>query len=183
MNPLLLKVLGIAAAIAIVAGGSWYEGHHQEALAFDNYKLQQAAVAQKQVTTNHDAVAAVSASEVAGLKKIATDAQESNDALKKTNDALLASNGDLTLKLWQRVHLPSQPAVGVPKAAGSGPVDHGADDSALPVGLAELVKFNTNQFYAADQLAVRLTAAQAVIVQDRQICNGELPGLTQPVAQ
>lgn len=176
--PILIKALGVLAALLVVAAGAYYSGHHREALAFDAYKAQQAAQAQKQVTTNHDAVAAISASEAEGLRRIAADAQESRNEIQKRNDALIAANADLSGKLWRYLHASKQPA-SVPTVAAGGPADHGASDAALPVGLQQFTGWLTGQFYAADKLAVNLTAAQAVIEQDRLVCNGALPGISQ----
>lgn len=174
--PIALKTIGIALAWIVVAAGAYYEGHHHEALAFDAYKAEQAAQAQKQITTNHDAVAAISASEADGLRKIAADAQESRNEIQKRNDALTAANAALSGRLWHYLSARKQPA-SVPTAAAGGPADHAAGDAALPVGLQQFTGWLTGQFYAADKLAVNLTAAQAVIEQDRLICNGALPGI------
>jgi hypothetical protein len=179
LPPVVWKIIGALAALLIVAGGAYYEGHHHEALAFDAYKAQQAVAAQKQVTTNHDAAAALSASEAAGLRRIAADAQESRNEIKKRNDALTAANADLSGKLWKYLNAGKRPA-SVSASAAGGPVDHAAGGAALPVGLQQFTGWLTNQFYEADKLAVNLTAAQQVIEQDRLICNGSLPGITQP---
>lgn len=176
--PTLDKILAVFAAFLIVAAGAYYEGHHHEALAFDAYKAGQQAQAQKQVTTNHDAVAAISASEADGLRRIAADAQESRNEIQKRNDALTAANADLSGKLWKHLSAGQQPA-SVSTVAVGGPVDHAASDAALSVGLQQFTGWLTGQFYEADKLAVNLTAAQAVIEQDRQVCNGALPGISQ----
>jgi hypothetical protein len=176
--PVVLKAIGIALAALVVLGGAYYEGHHHEALAFEAYKAQQAAQAQKQVTTNHGAVAAISASEAEGLRRIAADAQESRNEIQKRNDALTAANADLSGRLWKYLGARKQPA-SVPTVAAGGPDDHGASDAALPVGLQQFTGWLTGQFYEADKLAVNLTAAQAVIEQDRLVCNGALPGIAQ----
>lgn len=177
--PLVLKALGILAALLVVAAGSYYEGHHHEAAAFAAYKSAQAALAQQQVTTNHDAVAAISASEADGLRKIAANAQESRNEIHQRNDALVAANSALAGRLRSYLARTSQQPASVSTVAAGGPADHGAGDATLPVGLQQFTGWLTGQFYEADKLAVNLTAAQAVIVQDRQICNGTLPGIPQ----
>jgi inactivated superfamily I helicase len=178
LPPFALKLIGVAAALAIVAAGAYYEGHHHEALAFDAYKVQQAELAQKQVTTNHDAVAAVAASEADGLRAISAHQQEQINEVQKRNDALVASNADLARRLRGYLTRTGGQPASVPAAASGGPVDHDAGDAALSVGLQQFTGWLTGQFYEADRIAVRLTAAQQVIVQDRQVCNGSLPGVT-----
>lgn len=178
MNPLLLKFIGILAGIAIVAGGAAFEMHKHDTAVFTAYKAAQTIKADTQVIHNQVAVAAITASEADGLRQIAANATESQNEIQKRNDALVAANSDLAGKLRARLAIPDSWRPVVPKTAAGGPVDHGASDAALSDGLADLVKFNTSQFYAADVNAVALTAAQAVIVQDRQICNGQLPGVS-----
>jgi hypothetical protein len=177
LNPYL--ILGAVVAAAVLAGGSYFAGVHHESVVFDAYKSQQAAVAAQQVTSNHDAVAAVSASEAAGLRQIADTAKESAAEIQKRNDALVAANASLADQLRHRLTSPRVVTAGVSKAGtGTGSTD-GSSDAALSVGLADLVKFNTAQFYAADNDTVTITGLQSVVTQDRQICNGALPGLPQ----
>lgn len=178
LSPLLWKVVGGLIALLLVASGSYYEGHHHEALAFQDYKNQQAAVAAKQVASNQTAVAAITASEAEGLRKIAATRQEQVDAIKKTNDALVAANSDLADKLQRYLtRTGGRRPIVHQAAAGPGGSD-AASDAALPVGLQQFTGWLTGQFYEADRLAVNLTAAQQVIEQDRLICNGQLPGIS-----
>lgn len=178
MNPYL--IIGALVGAMALFGGGYYEGHSREAAAFDTFKAQQAAIASQQVVTNHTAVAAISASEADGLKQIATTATESRNEIQKRNDALVGSTAALSAtvaSLQHRLAGTSQQLAAVSKAgAGTGSAD-AAGDAALPVGLADLVKFNSAQFLAADDDTVTITALQAVATQDREICNGALPGL------
>jgi hypothetical protein len=176
MIPIPYRLLaGIVAALAITLAGYCY-GKHQETLAFDAYKAEQAAAAEKQVATNQTAVAAITASEAAGLRQIASDAQESRNEVQKRNDALVAANSTLAGQLQRYLAGPgSRPAV-VPKTSAGGPDNHATSEPALSVGLQQFTGWLTGQFYEADRLAVNLTAAQQVIQQDREICNGTLPG-------
>jgi len=175
------KMGGILLALTIVAAGTAYEIHHIKTSAVKSYQTQQVVVAQKQVITNQAAIAGISASEAAGLKQIAATAQESRNEIQKRNDALVGTNAalaDTVSRLQHRLANASQQPVVVSKAAASGPVPDGAGNAALSVGLEQLVKFNTYQFKLADENAVTITALQAVVTQDRQICNGSLPGVT-----
>lgn len=177
MNPWAI-LAGVGAALALALGGYFY-GHHVESLAFEAFKAQKVAAAEKQVVSNHDAVAAISASEAAGLRTISATQQEQINDLTQRRDALVANNDDLARRLQQHLARPGKPAASVPQAAtGTGRPD-AAGDATLSVGLQQFTGWLTQRFYEADTLAVRLTAAQAVIQQDREICNGSLPGLTK----
>lgn len=181
LPPIVWKVVGVLAAFAIVAAGALFEYHHIQTTAVNDYKSKQAVVAEKQVATNQTAVAAITASEAEGLRQIAATAQESRNEIQKRNDALVGTNAALTDtvgKLQRRIASASQQPVVVSQTATGGSVADGAGDPALPVGLADLVRFNTSQFKLADEDTVTITALQAVVAQDRQICNGSLPGVT-----
>jgi hypothetical protein len=174
------KIGGVLLAMAIVAAGATFEIHRVKTQAVDAYKQSQTVVAQKQVITNQTAVAGISASEAAGLRQIAATAQESRNEIQKRNDALVGTNAalaDTVSRLQHRLAGTNQQPVVVSKAAAGGREPDAASDATLPVGLADLVKFNAAQFLAADEDAVTITALQAVVTQDRQICNGSLPGL------
>lgn len=178
MNPYL--IIGALVGAMALFGGGYYEGHVHEAAAFNAFKVEQQAAAAQQVVTNHTAVAAISASEAAGLKQIAATATESYNEIQKRNNALVGNAAALATtvaSLQRRLAGTSQQLAAVSKA-GPGPgVPDAAGDGALPVGLADLVKFNSAQFLAADNDTVTITGLQAVVTQDRQICNGALPGL------
>lgn len=173
----LYKLIGFAAALAIVAAGAWYQGHHNEALKFDAYRAEQKAAAARQVASNVTAVSAISASEAAGLRTIATVQQEQINDLTHRRDALLNERAQLTERLRINLARASSRPAAVPETASSAQGRDAAGGAALPVGLEQLVDWNTRQFYEADTIATRLTAAQAIIEQDRAICNGALPGI------
>ncbi len=179
--PLVWKAVGVLFAVIVVAAGTTAELHHIKTQAVATYKTEQAAVAQKQVVTNHATVAAISASEAAGLRKIAADAKESRDEIQKQYDAAAGSNAALTAavgKLRARLAYAGKQSTQLPQTGASGPAADGAGNAALPEGLAELVKFNAYQFKLADDDAVTVTALQKVVAQDRAICDGSLPGIT-----
>lgn len=175
-----LAKLGIAVvAVAALVGGGYYYGHKSEAQVFQDYKDQQAAAAAAQVTSNHDAVAAVNASAVAALQATNQKLQGDLDHANKTHDALVSERSNMLDQLRTRLACPVQHTAAVPGAAASAPVSNGAgSNAALPDGLADLYDFNTRQFYEADQLVAKLNAARQVITQDRATCNGSLPGIT-----
>lgn len=175
INP--YAILGaLVAAVGLALSGYFY-GHHVETLAFDAYKSQQAASAEKQIVQNHDAVAAVAASEAEGLRQIAATQKENIDELTKRRDALVAANSDLAVRLQHYLASAGRPATSVPQVAAGTRGSDAAGDAALSVGLQQFTGWAADELYAADVLAVRLTAAQKVIEQDRLVCNGELPGI------
>jgi hypothetical protein len=171
------KLLGGLVLIIGVAVGAYVKGHHDETLVFDNYKSTQAAKAEKQVASNQTAVAAITASEAAALRATNAQLTESNHEATVRHDALVTERDALLKRL--RAYVASagsgRPVVPVVAAGGQRPDAQG--NAALPDGLAELFDFNTRQFYDADKLANQVTALQAVVEQDRAICNGALPGL------
>lgn len=169
------------AGLVLVAGaaiGGYWKGHHDESMVFTQFKATAAARAEKQVASNQTAVAAISASEAAALQATNQQLQESNHEATKRRDALESERSVLLGQLRQRLACPVSKGAVVPEAAGRGPGAHAASDAALPDGLADLYDFNGREFYEADQLAIKLTAAQQVITNDRLTCNGSLPGVT-----
>lgn len=165
MNAILIKLLSVVVAVAVVAGGAFYEGFHKEEVAFSNYRLQQAVAAAKEEAQAQAAVQAAEASATNKLATVATTYQEQINALNKTRDSLIAAASTVH-RVYVRVSSPSPN--GVSKAA-SGTSSRYADSSAaLDAGSAS---FFYGEFTAADALADQLAAAQAVIVQDRLTCG------------
>lgn len=178
--PIVWKILAGLLVFLGVAGGSAWLMHSHDSKVFQDYKDQQTALAAKQVISNKAAVAAITASEAQGLRTIAASAQESRNEIQKRNDALVGSNVALAStagRLRARLADAQRQPVVVPGAPASGSTADAASQPALPDGLEQLVKFNSAQFLAADENAVTITALQAVVTQDRAICNGALPGL------
>jgi len=175
-NPYVL--LGTLLAVIAIAAASFGYGRHVESLAFDKYKAEQRSAASAQVASNQTAVAAITASEAEGLRQIASTAQESRDEIQKRNEALVAANSDLARRLREYVTRPGVTATHVPQpATGSGGSD-AAGSTSLPDGFQNLAQWVTAELRDADNLAVTLVEAQQVILQDRQMCNGQLPGVT-----
>lgn len=178
MSSIAVKLLIGIAVLAAVACGAFYEGHHLEAQAFQDYKDKQTGVAEHQVATNQTAVAAITASEAAALRQTADDRQEQIDEIQKRNDGLVAANGQLAGKLRNYVNgARSTAALVSSSAAGAGSGD-GTGEAALSDGFSNLTGWITHELHDADIDAINLNAAQQIIVQDRQICTGALPGIT-----
>lgn len=176
------KLLIGAVLLAGVAIGGYWKGHHDESMVFELYKSKQSTKAETQVASNQHAAAAITASEAQGLRNIAAQAQESRNEIQKRNDALVGTTAALSAtvaSLQRRLASARSERPQLPAPAAGGPSVDAAGDAALPVGLAELVKFNAEQFRQADEDTVTITALQQVVTQDRMICNGTVPGISQ----
>lgn len=165
-NPWVI-VGALVAAIGLAVGGYFY-GHHVESLAFDAYRAQQAAVAQK---AEADAQAAARAAEQNYDSKLADATaayQENLDALTKRRDALERQLADGSQRVYVTVARPR--GNGVPETAASA----GRTDQAVPAALSQRsAEFFAGEFAEADQLVGLVNLAEQVIAQDRQTCNGD----------
>lgn len=186
-NPYVL--LGaVLAAIALALGGYFY-GHHVESLAFDTFKAQQTAVAEKELA---DAQARARLKEQSAAAKLAlTDAayqtqlqtlQDQNHELQQTETAAVLALHDGTLRL-RYVSAGSGRASGSQVASGTRRSDESGSSAAtaeLPVPVGE---FLLSESARADRLAMldagrikKIAALQAIVDQvDRQTCNGVVP--------
>lgn len=158
----------VLAAIALALDGYFY-GHHVEALAFDAYKSQQAAVAEKAAAESQ--VHARQIEQDAATKLAATEAdfQGKIHDQQQTYEAALRGASDGSLSLY--VHTRSCTA-SVPKAGASA---DGLDDAGTAQLSGDTAKFLVSESHRADELALKVNALQAVIAQDRQVCNGSVP--------
>jgi hypothetical protein len=174
MNPYI--IIAALVGLALVSVGSFGYGEHIETLLFDEYKSQQAAAAQKQVADNKTALLAQAQAEQAKMDQINLTHAGETDEIVKRRDALLAANRDLTQRLWVRTASAGKPATVVPGAAASEPVDAGAGETALSPAVGSWL---TDQFTQADTDIATIAALQQVVIQDRAVCNGALPGLPE----
>jgi hypothetical protein len=161
-----MLLAALIAAIGLALGGFSY-GRHTEQLAFNAYKSQQAAIAEKAAADSQAHARAVELAAEEKQVQIAQTYQEQINAISKTRDSLIAAAGS-DHRVYVRVSRPG--ADGVPKAAASGSVDNADSSAALDVGSAS---FFYHEFASADQLAEQLAAAQQIIRQDRLTCNGQ----------
>ena len=157
----------LVAAIGLAVGGYFY-GHHVESLAFDAYRAQQVAVAQK---AEADAQVAARAAEQTYDSKLADATaayQENLDALTKRRDALERQLADGSERVYVTVARPG--SNGVPQAATA----PGRADETVSAALSQRsAEFFAGQFAEADRLASLVNLAEQVIAQDRQTCNGD----------
>jgi hypothetical protein len=173
-------ILGAVVAIGAAAVGGYFYGHHVEALAFSAYQSAQAAAAEKQAAANKTALLAQQSANQAAMTKTSQTYAGEIDEITKRRDALIAANNSLTQRLYVHVASPSSAKPGVPETGASGPVDASASEVELP---QQLNGWITDRFAEADRNAALVTSLQQVIVEDRLICNGQLPGITQTDAK
>lgn len=157
---------GALAAIALALGGYLY-GHHIEALAFDAYKAEQGAAAEKAEATAEANARVAEQAATQRLTAVTSTYQEQINALTQTRDSLTAAVDAGNQRLY--VHVAGSAHAGVPQAAAGGPVDHADAVARLSPDTAdELIALASR----ADGVAEQLAAAQQVIAQDRLTCNG-----------
>lgn len=176
MNPWPL-LAGLIAAISLVAAGFGF-GHHVEYLKLSAYESAQKAAAEKQVADNKTALATQQVVQQQALQQITLNHVQETDELTKRRDALLLANSDLTQRLFVRTASAGSGQSAVPKTGARGPVAADPGYVALPRGLTPWL---IGEFTEADSDAALVTALQAVVVEDRKICDGSLPGI--PAAQ
>jgi hypothetical protein len=166
MNPYSL-LASLIACIALAVGGYFY-GRHVEALAFDAYRAQQTAVAEKAAAQSQAAARTTEEAAEQKLNQVSASYQEQINDLQKTRDSLAAAVDSGNKRLY--VHVAGTCHAGVPASAAGGSGDHGAST-------AELSSDTANQLIdlaaRADAVAAQLAAAQQVIIQDRLTINGQ----------
>lgn len=166
-------------AVVLVAGAALFgyvEGHRAEEAKFNLYKSQQAAAAEKQVAANKSALLAQQTVDAAQMAKINQTRGVQLNEITQRRDALLTANRDLTQRLYVRTASASRQPAGVLQTGAGGTVDAQAGAAALDQRSSQ---FFIDEFSAADQLAAAYAALQQVILHDRAVCNGSIPGITQ----
>lgn len=169
-------LLGGVAVVAAAALFGYVEGHRAEEAQFNLYKSQQAALAEKQVAANKTALLSQQQADTAAMDKINQAHGEQLNEITQTRDTLLAANSDLTRRLYVRTTSAGQRTTGVSKAGASGAVDAQAGEIELP---EQLGSWLVGRFTEADDDANLVTALQQVVIHDREVCNGSIPGVTQ----
>jgi hypothetical protein len=176
-------ILGAAVVVAGAAIGGYVYGHRAEEVQFNLYKTQQKAVAEQQVAANKGALLKQQQDDAAQMAKLTQSHGVQVNEITQRRDALLNANRDLSQRLWVAVSTgASQRATVVSQAGTRGPVAADTSEVALPRRLAPWV---IAEFTEADSDAALVTSLQAVVVHDREVCNGSIPGVTQtaPAAQ
>lgn len=168
MNPYLI-IGALLGAIGLTAGG-YVAGHHVEELAFNAYKADQAAVAEKAAAQSEAAARSKEQQQEAAQSAAQHQAQVEKTENANRTDALVAQLRAGTLRLSNE--LASARADGVPQAASSA---SGADEDRNGYISNDVAQFLVDQAARADKLAVNFNEAVAVIAADRQTCNGANP--------
>lgn len=171
MNPTSIKWLaGIAVLLGIIAG-SFYAGHHTEALVFEKYQSDlKAADAQRASDSQAAARRKEEANAIATSTAVSIALQQS----KAQQAAANATIGKLrTGTLWLSSQLASlRNGAGVPGVGTSGLGTDNATSGRLPVDTAQFLVSESNR---ADQLAIKFNKAVAIIAADRVTCDGASP--------
>lgn len=172
LNPYVL--LGGLLAVIAIATASFGFGHHVEYLSLVAYQKSQEAAAEKQLVANQTALNAQREADQAEMAHINQTHSGDLNEVTQRRDALLAANRNLTQRLW----VATSPSVAKPVVSSSGaggPVDAGGNQTEIPPTLAPWL---IDRFTEADNDATLVTALQQVVVHDREVCNGSLPGVT-----
>jgi len=172
-------ILGALAVVAGAAVGGYVYGHHVEEVQFDLYKTAQQAAAEKQVAANKTALLAQQQADQAEMSRINQSHGVQLNEITQRRDALLAANRSLSQRLYVGVAGTGWQPAQLPETGASGPVDAGDTQAALSVGSSE---FFIREFAQADADLATIGALQQVVVHDREVCNGQLPGVTQAPA-
>lgn len=166
---------GVVVVIGAALAGYVY-GHRAEEAAFNLYKSQQADAAEKQVAANKTALLVQQKSDAAALDKINQSHGVAINEITQRRDALLSANRNLSQRLWALTAGPSKQSTGVSQ---TGP-GAGVDAQAGAVELSPVLgTWLVGRFTQADSNAALVTSLQAVVVHDREVCNGSIPGVTQ----
>jgi hypothetical protein len=176
MTPNPWAILGGLLLTLAMCFGCYGWGHHNESLVFEAYKSQQAQKAETQVADNKGALLDQERQQSAALARTVEDQKGSISEIKKRRDALLADNQRLSLQLRKFLGASVTAALVSSSAAGAGQPD-AASEAALSGRLAALSGFVTSQFSAADIDTTTIAALQAIVEEDRRVCNGVLPGV------
>jgi len=178
INP--YAILGGLLAVLAIGAGAFGFGYHVESLKFAAYQSAQAAAAEKQVGDNKSALLVQQQADQAALATINQTHRGELNEITQRRDALLTANRALTERLYVGTTGARKQSTGVSKAGTSVTVDAQAGTAALDQRTSQ---FFLDEFAAADKLAASYTALQQVVVHDREVCNGQLPGLTQTASQ
>jgi hypothetical protein len=169
-------ILGAVVVVAGAAISGYVYGHRVEEAQFNLYKTQQAAAAEQQVASNKTALLKQQQDDAAAMATINQTHAENLNEVTQRRDALLNANRDLSRRLYVVTASASKQPVGVSKAGASRPVDAQASEVELP---QQLGTWLVGRFTEADDDANLVTVLQQVVVHDREVCNGSIPGVTQ----
>jgi hypothetical protein len=172
MNPTLIKY-AIYAALALGAlGGAFYEGHHIEAVAFQDYKDQQSAAAEKQAAESQANAREAEHNNTLAMTNIQNQTKGNQDAITKAKNDASAAIAAGTLRLSSEL---ADTRARLASVSGAGATAGGADQAGaggLPVDTAQ---FLIARAAAADRVATTFNEAIKIMAQDRVTCTGAAP--------
>jgi 2-keto-3-deoxy-6-phosphogluconate aldolase len=170
-------ILGAVVVVAGAAIGGYVYGHRAEEVQFNLYKTQQKAAAEQQVAANKEALLKQQQDDAAQMAKLTQSHGVQVNEITQRRDALLNANRDLSRRLWVAVSTDAgQRATVVSQARTGGPVVAGTSEVELP---QQLGGWLVDKFTQADKDADLVTSLQQVVVHDREVCNGSIPGVTR----
>jgi hypothetical protein len=180
LNP---ESLAIKAAVVVLAVGTAFGyGHHVgykgEKVKFDGFVSEQKAIAEKQVADNAAALKSQAAKYDADIATIKADHDAKIQHVQTERDSALADSATSAERLRRYIAGSGVKPATMPKVAASTGGANSAGNSGLPDGVSDLNRYLINQFSAADAIAVTLNEAEQVIAKDREVCNGQLPGVS-----
>lgn len=178
LNP--WAILGALLTVLALCAASFGFGHHVEYLALVAYQKSQTTAAEKQVADNKSALLAQQQADAAAMAQINQTHGVQLNAITQRRDALLAANRNLSQRLWVRTASADKPATGVSKTGSGGSVATDSGEVELPQQLASWL---VDQFTQADNDAALVTSLQQVVIHDRLVCNGSLPGVTKAAGE
>lgn len=174
---LAVKVIVWAALIGATSAASCYLGYRHEKLVYDNYVLTQKVAAEKQTIANQAALKSQQDAFDAKLNQIHSEYTDNAMHLQASRNAALAAAADYSSQL-QRYIASSHQRPSMSDAQGSSAGTDTAGSNGLLDGISSLNWYLTQRFADADALAVKFNEAVQVIAQDREFCNGSLPGIS-----
>jgi hypothetical protein len=175
LNP--WTILGGVMVLFLTAAFSYGYGHHVDHLAFVAYQKDQAAKAAQQVAANRAALLAAQQASQEEMAKINQTHTENVDEIKKRRDALRAAVSSMSQRLYVNTAGYGGANAGMSEAGASGPSATEASYAALPAGFGNWL---IDKFTEADDSAATVTALQQIVIEDRKICDGRLPGIASP---
>lgn len=174
----LLAKVGVCVAIV---GGAYLYGHHNgytgEKLVYDKYVSDQAAKAEAQVAANKSALLFQQTQFNLDQTRVQKDHSDEITKLTATRDAAVADSQRAVNGLRAYLASAGRRAVVVHEAATGTTGANQEGSGGLSDGVSSLNWYLTQRFYTADVNAATLNEAIDLIAQDRQYCNGSLPGV------
>jgi hypothetical protein len=164
-------------AVALIGVGA-FGMYRYESAKFTEYVDAQKLAAQKQKDANGVALDTLKTQQAATITSIHSEYTENAQHLQAARDAALAAAASYAGKLQQYIASSHQRA-SLPSAASAPAGTADAPQGGLLDGLQSLNWYLTQRFTDADDNTDALNEAIAILIEDRKICTGALPGVSQ----